>query len=196
MTPDPRAARPRRWAPWITAGIVLGITAGGFAATSATSRRAMDPKGVEIESLAAELESQRRSLDRREQTLAAKEQALAGMETRLIERGMELDAKRAQIDQLRNTFDAERNARVTSVIKSVGGMKPEPAAKAVAELDRKLAIEVLRGMPNNKVSKILAELPPAKAADLVTGLIGPGRTPDLPKAPADPTAPPNGAPPP
>jgi flagellar motility protein MotE (MotC chaperone) len=160
----------------VIGGLLTG--AAGFAAVDGEPRirRVTNPGAAALEDLSVQLEARERAIDRREQSVVDRERELRAIEDRLKERTASLEALRTEIDGLRTQVDAEHAARVAAVVKSVEAMKPAAAAAMLAELDRALAIEVVKEMNKGKAGKLLAALPPELGARITEGLAGPGGT--------------------
>ena len=161
---------------WMLVAGGLLTAAAGWAAVDNEPRlhRATNPQAVALEDLSSELDARQRSLERREQSVVDRERELRAIEERLKERTTQLETLRTEIDGLRGQIDEEHRARVTVVVKSVEAMKAAPAAAMIAELDRSLAIEVVRSMNKAKAGKLLGLVPPELGARLAEGIAGAG----------------------
>lgn len=161
---------------WLLVAGGLLTAVGGWAAVDSPTRlhRATNPQAVALEDLSSELDARQRSIERREQSVVDRERELRAIEERLKERTTQLETLRTEIDGLRTQVDEEHHARVTVVVKSVEAMKPAAAAAMIAELDRSLAIEVVRSMNKSKAGKLLALVPPELGARLTEGMVGAG----------------------
>lgn len=168
--------RPSRTSGWLLAMGVLLTCAVGYAAvdqSGSVAQRRSPPETQGFQSLADELRSRERAVERREESVDERERELRAIEMRLEERARSLDELRAAIDSLRERVDAEHQARVDSVAKSLETMKPASAAKVLQELDLPLATDVVRRMGRSKAGKILAAMSPAFAARVTEGLAQP-----------------------
>jgi flagellar motility protein MotE (MotC chaperone) len=104
--------------------------------------RALDERGVLIETAAADLERQ----------LAA------------------LRELRDQILALVETHDAEEEAELASLIKIYETMKPKAAAEIFDRLEMLVLIRVVEGMREAKAADVLARMDPVKARQVTTEL--------------------------
>jgi len=130
--------------------------------------------------LAEGLRRRERELDEAAKTLDLRHAEIAAAEARMVERLAALEAVRAEIDTLLAGADEASEARVTDLVKMVEANRASAAAPIVAELDSALAVRVLDAMNPQKAGKLLAELPPAKAASLAERLARPLPTVEVP----------------
>lgn len=119
------------------------------------------------------LDRRARALDEREHALTTRETALQAAEARLGTRLDELEAMRARLDASLAQADAAREARVAALVTMVESNRAGAIAPVVAGLDDTLAVEVLDRMNRQKAGKLLAALPPDRAAALATRLTRP-----------------------
>jgi flagellar motility protein MotE (MotC chaperone) len=170
--------RERSKVPWLVTALVVGLLSltayASVREPMGGARVGHDSEGLAMQELAHELEAHARSLDRREKTLAERESELRAIEARLEERAKTLEGLRAEIDSMREQVDEEHARKVSSLVKTVGSMKPAAAGAMLQELDAPLAIEVMKAMSSTKAAKLLAVLPPSFAAKLAEGIAGPG----------------------
>jgi flagellar motility protein MotE (MotC chaperone) len=164
--------------PWLVTAFAIGLVSlTAYAAVRepvGSARVGHDGESLALQELAHELEAHERSLERREKTLAERETELRAIEARLEERARALEGLRAEIDTMREVVDEEHARKVSSLVKTVGSMKPAAAGAMLQKLDPPLAIEVMKSMSSTKAAKLLAALPPAFAAKLAEGIAGPG----------------------
>lgn len=160
----------------VVGGLLTAAAAWAAVEHEPREHRATNPQAVALEDLSSQLDARQRSLERREQSVVDRERELRAIEERLKDRTTQLEALRVEIDGLRTQVDAEHKARVTMVVKSVEAMKPAAAAAMVGQLERSLAVEVIKGMNKGKAGKLLAAMPPPDAARLTEGMAGPGGT--------------------
>lgn len=169
-----------------TAVLVIGLVPALAGAGSVAARTGgpVGPAGHDVffaarsrgvEEMAEALESRSRGLDLREKTLVEREADLRAAEERLTRRMEELEATRAALEGLLRQRDERETAQVAALVRMVEGVRAKDAAPIVAELDEALAVQILGRMNRTKGGKLLAEMPPAKAASLAARL---ARTPD------------------
>jgi len=105
-------------------------------------------------------------LDQRHKEIAAEEASLR------VER-QELTALKSQVEQLLSQKKAIAGEKVLYLAKLLDGMKQEELASLMAKLDDKTILVVLPSMKPQNASKVLALLPPERAAQLTTQLLTP-----------------------
>ena len=103
-------------------------------------------------------------LDQRHKEIAAEEASLR------LER-QELTALKSQIEQLLSQKKAIAGEKVLYLAKLLDGMKQEELAGLMAKLDDKTILAVLPSMKPLNASKVLALLPPERAAQITTELL-------------------------
>ncbi|HHO51816.1 MAG TPA: hypothetical protein ENK18_13295 [Deltaproteobacteria bacterium] len=154
-------------------GMIAG-TAGAVAFAESTSgpggRRAA---GNGLQDLAGRLNARERALDRRERSLHDREQDLRDAEARLKERLGELSDVRAEIDGLLAELDAVEESRRVALTEMTEKMRPKEAGPFLGAMDEVLAVDLLDRMQTSKAGKILAVMPPPKAARLAEQLTAP-----------------------
>ncbi|MBI5867653.1 MAG: hypothetical protein HZB43_05090 [candidate division Zixibacteria bacterium] len=103
-------------------------------------------------------------LDQRHKEIAAEE-------ARLQAEMQELTALKAQVEQLLSQKKAIAGEKVLYLAKLLDGMKQDELGGLMAKLDDKTILAVLPSMKPANASKILAILPPDRAAQLTTQLL-------------------------
>jgi len=103
------------------------------------------------------LEAEKAALKARQNELDMKERGLS-------QREADVNNKLTQIDQT-------AASRYTELAKLYDGMKPDQVARMAGQLDDKTVIAILPRMKPANASKILAALPPARAARISRGMI-------------------------
>lgn len=153
-------------------GVVLA-TAG--TATGASSSSSSDCKGSEanLRQLAREMNLRSRQLDEREQTIALRESLLREASERIDERLDNLEEAQEAITAELDRVDELRDERVGALVKMVESNRASEIAPMVAALEPLLAVEILDEMNRTKAGKLLAELAPTTAADLVSRMADP-----------------------
>jgi flagellar motility protein MotE (MotC chaperone) len=123
--------------------------------------------------LAEDLRGRGRELDAREASLRARAQQMSAAEARLDERLSQLEAARSAIEAQLAEGDAAREERVAALVKMVEAGRAAQVAAMFGALDDALAVDVLERMNRAKAGKLLAALPPQKAAALAAKLTSP-----------------------
>lgn len=161
----------RRW----FAGIGTVIAATLFSAAHARRANAKEecrtPRS--LSELAQDMESREAALERREAAIMAKESDLRKAEERLDQRMDQLKAIRAEIAEQLAKIEGVEDERRNDLVRMLSSMRPKQGAPILTELDDALAVTVVDGMSPGKAGKLLAALPPAKAADLMQKLSKP-----------------------
>lgn len=168
----------RRTATLAFGAAVLGLGTG----TAAWAAR--EPTATEIErycaleeegahQLAQDLRRRERELDGREHGLDAQRAEMATAEARLAERLAELETSRKALEALLVQADGEREKRIAGLVKMIEASRASNVAPMFAELDEDLAVTVLDRMNRTKAGRLLAVLPPTKAASLAEKMAEP-----------------------
>ncbi len=123
--------------------------------------------------LAEDLRRRERELDSREHALDAERSEMATAEARLTERLAALEKTRAELTTLLGQADAAREARIDGIVKMVEAGRASSVAPMFVELDEALAVTVLDRMKRKQAGKLLATLPPKKAATLAEKMAEP-----------------------
>ncbi len=121
-------------------------------------------------------------LEKKSREVEAREQRLADLESRL--------EKRIQVyTELQSSLRAEAERRLANarerqkgLAKIYESMSPSDAAARLAQMEREVAVEILRSMKGPAAGKVLASLDNDKAVDLSQGYVQPDATPDPPSA--------------
>lgn len=142
----------------------------GSAARRASSRR--DPSDFsdsEIEVL-QDLAARREALDKREADMRLREGLLQAAEKRVAEKVAELKRLQAMVTALIEKHEKVEEAKIESLAKIYGAMKPKDAARIFAELDLPILLALLQRMKESKIAPILAALDPKKAQEITAEL--------------------------
>lgn len=126
-----------------------------------------------VRTLAAALERRARGLDEREHTLTAREQGIRDAQAKLDARLTELTAIRAAISADLDRGDARRESRVAALVTMVESNRASAIAPMFGALEVPLAVDVLDRMNRQKAGKLLAALPPERAATFATRMASP-----------------------
>jgi flagellar motility protein MotE (MotC chaperone) len=147
-----------------------GAAAFAQATDAAAARRAA---GSGLQDLAGRLNARERAIERREASLVDREADLREAEARLKDRLDELAAVRAELDEKLASLDAQEEERRVGLVKMTEKMRPKEAAPFFGELDDALAVDILDRMSTSKAGKVLAAMPPDRAARLAEMLTAP-----------------------
>jgi len=120
--------------------------------------------------LADQLRHRGRELEEREHSFDARKAELAESERRLDARLADLKALRTEVGLSLDRADSAQDERVKGLVKMVESNRAAAIAPMFASLDETLAVEVLDRMNRQKAGKLLAALPPVKAAALADKL--------------------------
>ncbi len=155
-----------RWAAFFV--VMVGLGAAGTAYGTGGSR-GRPTEARALEDLADRLHDRERSLDRRESTLSGRAEDLAEVERRLDARLTELTALRAELDARLGQLSEQEEARRTDLVRMLEAGKPREMAPMLAAMDAALAEDLVDRMNPTKAGRLLAALPPDRAAALVEG---------------------------
>lgn len=133
----------------------------------------------EAKALIQMLRQRKQELDRREEALRADEQRLAALKSELevmlnsIEQKAKAAeaAKQAEVERKRRADADERKAKLDKMVQIYEAMPVEDAAARLDKLPDRSAIELLRAMKGKTAGAILAQMKPAKAAQLSQRLL-------------------------
>ena len=123
--------------------------------------------------LAEDLHRRERELDSREHAVAAQEAEMATAEGRLKSRLEELEKTRKELQDLLGQADTRRDERIAGIVKMVESGRASAMAPMFGQLSDELAVAVLDKMNRSKAGKLLAALPPARAAALAQKMAEP-----------------------
>jgi len=155
-------------------GAVIGSGTLAFAESSGDGilnpRRSTD---AGLQELAGRLNARDRALERRAASLGDREADLREAEQRLEVRLMEMETLRDEIDGKLAELDAIEERRRQQVTEMAERMRAKQSGPFLAEMDEDLAVDLLDRMQPSKAAKVLAAIPPAKAARLAEQLTAP-----------------------
>lgn len=160
---------------WGAAAVLLAVAVSGAAVAATTSAASPSDLAATLvcgeeqlgnKTLADQLRHRARELDEREHSFESREAGLAETEKRLEARMEELKALRTEVNASLDRADLAKDERVKGLVKMVESNRAASIAPMVAVLDEALAVEVIDRMNRQKAGKLLAELPPEKAASL------------------------------
>lgn len=147
-------------------GAAVAATTGASSPSALAATLVCGEEQLGNKTLADQLRHRARELDEREHSFESREVGLAESEKRLDARMEELKAVRAEVNASLDRADVAKDERVKGLVKMVESNRAASIAPMVAALDEALAVEVLDRMNRQKAGKLLAELPPEKAASL------------------------------
>jgi len=105
-------------------------------------------------------------LDKRQREIAAEERDIAT-------KRRELEAMKNEVEQYLQQKKGIADEKVTYIAKLIDGMKAEEMAGLVTNLDNATIMAVLPKMKPQTASRVLATLPPKRAAEIATQLLEP-----------------------
>lgn len=112
-------------------------------------------------------------LERRQRELAAEE--------KIIERKkQELEDLRAEVEALINKKQTIDDEKTIYIARLIDGMKPDEMTGLMANLDNATILAVMPRLKPATASRVLALLPPERAAKITTELLGSGGEPETP----------------
>lgn len=125
------------------------------------------------------LQQRKQELDRREEAVRADEQRLVALKSELeaLLNSLEQKAKaaeaarQAEAERKKRAEADERRAKLVQIVQIYEAMPVEDAAARIDKLPDRSAIELLRAMKGKTAGAILAQMKPAKAAQLSERLI-------------------------
>lgn len=109
---------------------------------------------------------------KREEQLNEKEQRLNKLKQEVEQKVKYLLALQKQIQSVQNEKQETQNAKVRSLAKIYGTMKPKEAAKLMENLDDNLVMDIISTMTPNQAAGILALMDVKKAAKISEALSG------------------------
>lgn len=105
--------------------------------------------------------------------LEQRRKEIAVEESKLQTEQQELATLKGQVEELLSQKKAIAGEKVLYMAKLLDGMKQEELAGLMAKLDDRTILAVLPNMKPINASKVLAMLPPERAAQIATQLLGP-----------------------
>ncbi len=166
-----------RWSGWslgmLLTGSIIGLGVSALGASedelAETIRPTADRGREEVMAL---LSRKERALERRAETLDAREADLRAAEQQVEERLVELQKLRNDIREQLAELDGDREAKVAHLVKMFESMRPPQAADILTVTEDAIALEVLERMNRAKAGKVLAAMPPERAAYLAERIGG------------------------
>lgn len=127
------------------------------------------------------------SLARRNRDLEARARDLDDRERRLHELEGHVETRIRAYSELQNKLKQEAERRLANaqdrakgLAKIYESMSPSDAAERLSQMERDVAVEILRSMKGPAAGKVLASLDSDKAVDLSQGYVAPDASPDPP----------------
>ncbi len=141
----------------------------------------VDPSAIE------DLRKRREELDARQKTLAQKEAEIKAKESAIEEELKRLEEMKDLIAVQQGQVDAQTEEKVAKLVETIENMSPKKASELISTVDEKLAIVAMTRISTAKLSKIMNNIEPARAARLsesMTGYLNPRKaaTPTAPMA--------------
>jgi len=152
----------------ISGALVVVLATASLAHGRSTHRPTVGAPG--LQQLAVELQTRERALQRREMAIEDKEADLRAIETRLMNRLAELTELRESIDGRLTQLDDAEEATRQDLVRMVQSMRTSEAGAVVAHLEDELAVDVLDRMSATRAGRVLATMPPRRAAQLAERL--------------------------
>ena len=150
----------------------------------APSAPAADPKALPAQSPYGEptfsateldvlqsLAKRRAELDVREKQIGMREALLKAAEVEVDRKVSELNKIKTDLETLLGKQQSVQQARVDSLIKIYGGMKPKEAARIFDTLEMDILLAVIGKMDERKSSPIIASMDPEKARLITVRLL-------------------------
>lgn len=116
------------------------------------------------------LADRRAELNRRSRQLDTREKLLQATENRIESKIEELKRLQDTISKLLKKHDAEKEAKMQSVVKIYEKMKPKEAARIFEELELPILLDVVERMREAKSAPIIAKMSPRKAKVVTAAL--------------------------
>lgn len=127
-----------------------------------------------------DLTKRRQELEGKEKKLSEREALLDAAQKELDRKVKEMEGLRDELKDLLKQQSAEEATRIQSLVKIYSNMKPKDAARIFNTLDTDILMEVVSGMPEAKVSPIIALMDADRAKALTTLLAEQKKLPDVP----------------
>ena len=120
--------------------------------------------------LLQQLADRREELEGREKEIEMRIGLLKAAESRIDKKVDDLKILQGTIEKLIKTYDAEQDAKMTSLVKIYENMKPQDAARIFEELDMNTLLLVAERMKERKLAPVMAKMNPAKAKEMTVEL--------------------------
>ncbi|MGV8074038.1 MAG: MotE family protein [Syntrophobacteraceae bacterium] len=125
---------------------------------------------TEVPDIVSHLERREAELKRKEEQLNQKEKYLAHMEKEVEKKLKELTTMQKEVQAYRSEKEEVQNAKVRSLAKIYGSMKPKEAAKLLENLEDPLVVNVISTMTPEEAATIMANMDVKKAAKISESL--------------------------
>ena len=120
--------------------------------------------------LLQQLADRREELEGREKEIEMRIGLLKAAESRIDKKVDDLKILQSTIEKLIKTYDAEQDAKMTSLVKIYENMKPQDAARIFEELDMNTLLLVAERMKERKLAPVMAKMNPGKAKEMTVEL--------------------------
>jgi flagellar motility protein MotE (MotC chaperone) len=122
--------------------------------------------------------SAEKKLAQREEALAQEKEQLeslraeiAGMLEKLSQGCPQLQAPAISSVESGDEGQRDEKKRLLQLAESISGMQPEAAAVTLANIPVEVAVKLILAVESKKAGKILSQMPPEKAAQLITAVL-------------------------
>ena len=112
------------------------------------------------------LQKKKEVLDRRERSIKARESDIQAAEGRISEELTKLEQIRNEMRQAMQDLDAKQLEEVERLVSMFEQMRGKKAAAILEEVDKEVAVEVLRRMREKKAGETLSAMAPDVAAEI------------------------------
>lgn len=130
------------------------------------SAAAQEPSATSMPGMVSYLNKKQAELKQKEQALQKKEQYLTRMQQQVETKLKKLTAIEQKIQNYQNQKQQNQDAKIRSLAKIYGSMKPKQAAELLQNLDDQLVVEVISTMNTRQAANILANMDVKKAAEI------------------------------
>lgn len=155
--PPPSAETQDGDATGVADSLANGDYVSAYGKAAAAVEAAQEANAIDTVAELAQLDKRKRELDAKEQDIAKQKQ--------------ELEQLRAQIETLMDKKEAVAEEKLAYVAKLLDGMKPDEMSGLISNLDNPTIMAVLPRMKPQTASRVLATLPPERAAKITMELI-------------------------
>lgn len=138
--------------------------------TAAVADSADRPGTTSVPEMIAHLQRRESELTKKEEQLKQKEEYLSQMEQEVEKKLKELMGLQKEIQAYRAEREESQVAKVRSLAKIYGTMKPKEAAKLLENLEDNLVVEIISTMNATEAANILSNMDVKKAAKISQAL--------------------------
>lgn len=119
-----------------------------------------DPRVVQL------LQERRTQIDLEAERLANQRKELEALRKEVEERVAELRKVQTALEELVAAEQKQRRQRIQQLVKVLSNMRAPSAAAVVEKLDDQMAVEIFKIMQSRTAGKVMAALPPKRAAEI------------------------------